>query len=246
MKIKEIYDFLNTVAPFDTAAEWDNTGMSIGSLHNEVSRVIVALDVTNEVIEKAVESGAQLVITHHPLIFAPVNVIEQGSVLYNAVKSGVTFISSHTCLDKAEGGVTDCLAEKVGVTSLYNSKYDEFLKVGEIAPCSVEEFAQRVKKSLGCSVAYTDCGKAIGKVGFCSGSGGDLVFAAAKEGADALLTGEAKHHEYLASKEVGVALFSAGHYETENIICDVLCSKLKNEFKDLDVEVYGENPVLYI
>lgn len=246
MKIKEIYDFLNKIAPFETAAEWDNTGMSIGSLQNEVSKVLISLDVTNDLITKAKESGAQLVVTHHPLIFSPVSVIEQGSVLYNAVKSGVTFISSHTCLDKAEGGVTDCLAEKVNAKNLYNSQYDDFLKVGEITPCTVEEFACKVKQSLGCTVAYTDCGKLISKVGFCSGAGGDLVFAAAKEGADALLTGEAKHHEYLASKEVGVALFSAGHYETENIICDILCSKLKNEFKDLDVEVYGENPVLYI
>ena len=243
MKIKDIYDFLDSVAPFDTAAEWDNTGLSVGSLHSEVKKVLVSLDVTNSVIDKATKIGADLVLTHHPLIFSPVSEIENGSVLYNAVKSGLTFISSHTCLDKASGGVNDCLAEATGIKNLRVSDIDEFLEIGEIEPCNADEFAGRVKSALGGKVTYTDNGRIIKTVALCSGSGGDLVSVAAMEGADALLTGEAKHHEYLESKAQGIALFSAGHYETENIICEKLRNLLNNKFSELEVEIYSESPV---
>lgn len=246
MKIKEIYDYLDSVAPFSTAAEWDNTGLSVGSLNCEVEKVLVSLDVTNSVIEKATEIGADLVLTHHPLIFSPVSEIEKGSVLYNAVKSGLTFISSHTCLDKASGGVNDCLAEVTNIKNLRASEIDEFLKIGEIDPCNADEFASRVKSALGGAVTYTDNGRTIRTVALCSGSGGDLVSVAAMEGADALLTGEAKHHEYILANELGVSLFSAGHYETENIICEKLKNLLNNKFSELEVEIYENSPVKYI
>lgn len=246
MKIKNIYNFLNEIAPFDTAAEWDNTGLCVGSLENEVSRVLVSLDVTNDVIKKAEETGAQLVLTHHPMIFDGVKSIEEGSVIYNAVKSGKTYISSHTCLDKAQGGVNDCLADAIGVINLSNSRVDEFLKIGEIEPVSADAFADKIKSALGGKVAYTDSGKVIKRVAVCSGSGGDLVFGAAQEGADALVTGEAKHHEMLASKELGVSLFVAGHYETENIVLDYLKKSLESEFEALQVEIYSPATIKYL
>ncbi len=246
MIIKEIYDFLDSIAPFGTAAEWDNTGLCVGSFKNEVSKILISLDVTNDVINKAKEKGAQLVITHHPLIFDGVKSVEEGTVLYNAVKSGITYISSHTCLDKAEGGVNHCLAKAVGVKNIYDSEKDEFLKIGEIEPMSADEFAGVVKSALGGVVSYTDNGKSIKKVALCSGSGGDLVCAAAAEGADAMLTGEAKHHEMLLSKELGVALFSAGHYETENVVLEYLEKSLTEAFLGLQVEIFSPVPTKYL
>ncbi len=240
MKIKEIYDFLDFIAPFDTAAEWDNCGLSVGPLDNDVTKVLIALDVTDGVIEKAVEMGAELVITHHPLIFNPVSQVEADSVLYKAVKSGITFVSSHTCLDKAIGGVNDCLARKVCIKNLRNSQIDEFLKIGEIEPCKADVFAQRVKNALGGAVSFTEKTKEIKTVAICSGSGGDLIEAAVEEGADALLTGEAKHHEMLAAKHLDVALFVAGHYETEVIVCEYLQNVISLQFDGLIAEVYNE------
>ena len=210
MKIKEIYDFLNKIAPFETAAQWDNTGLSVGSLGKEVDKVILSLDVTTDVINKAEQTGAQLVITHHPLIFDGIKNIEEDSLVYTAVKSGITFISSHTCLDKAEGGVNTCLANKVGIKNLKTSENDGFLKYGETKPCTVEEFAQIIKSALGGTVSFTDAGKTIKKVALCSGSGGDLVAEAKNIGADAFLTGEAKHHEFLEAKAIGITLIAAG------------------------------------
>ena len=247
MKIKEIYDYLDTIAPFSTAAEWDNCGLSVGSLDIDVDKVLIALDVTDEVIETATREGAELVITHHPLLFNPVAQIETNSLVYKAVKSGITFISSHTCLDKAVGGVNDCLARKVGIADLKQSQLDEFLKIGRIDPCTPEEFAFKVKNALGGKVSYTDSNATIKTVALCSGSGGDLIDAAHLEGADALLTGEAKHHEFLQANHLGTDLFVAGHYETEVIICEELCEILSRKFPDIEFILYmGQSPVKYI
>ncbi|MGN0526543.1 MAG: Nif3-like dinuclear metal center hexameric protein [Acutalibacteraceae bacterium] len=247
MKIKEIYDYLDGFAPFSTAAEWDNTGLSVGSLENDVKKIFIALDVTSYSLKEAVNFGADLFLTHHPLIFNPVTVIESNSLVYKAVASGITFVSAHSDLDKASGGVNDALAERCGIKNLRTSDIDGFLKIGEIESCSAENFACTVKSALGGIVSFTNPEKVIKKVALCSGSGGDLITVAKAEGADALLTGEAKHHEYLLSKELGISLIVAGHYETENIICEKLADMIKTEFADVEIKVSSEPaPVNYI
>ena len=231
MKIKDIYDFLDYVAPFSTASEWDNSGVIIGDINAEVTKALIALDVTERVIDEALEYGAELVITHHPMIFTPVKKILSDSIVYKAVASGMTFIASHTCLDIAKGGVNEELARKAGITAVETTE-DVFLKVGKIEKTTAKAFAEKLKASLGGTVSYTLPEKEIEKVAFCSGSGGDLITLAKEVGADALLTGEAKHHQYLLSNDSGVSLLVAGHYETENIICDTLQKLLEEKFGD--------------
>ncbi len=245
MTVKDIYDYLNLIAPFDTAEEWDNCGLTIGSLDKNVKKIYIALDVTNAVLEDAKTFGADLVITHHPMIFAPVSEILCDSLVYKAVASGMNFIASHTCLDKAEGGVNYCLANKVGIKNLKTSENDEFLKYGEIEPCTAEEFAKKIKSALGGMVSFTDAGKTIKTVALCSGGGGDLVAAAKNIGADAFLTGEAKHHEYLYSKDSGISMFVAGHFETENIVCEYLYNSLKEKFgSEIEIKISDlEKPI---
>ncbi len=248
MTVKEVYDYLDSIAPFDTAEEWDNCGLIVGSYEKEVKKIYIALDVTSEALEEAVSFGADLVITHHPMIFNPVSEILCDSIVYKAVASGMSFIASHTCLDKADGGVNHCLAEKVGIRNVKTSENDEFLKYGEIEPCTAEEFANKIKSALGGAVSFTDSGKTIKTVALCSGSGGDLVAEAKNISADAFLTGEAKHHEYLLSKESGISLFVAGHFETENIVCEYLCNSLSEKFgNEIEIKVSDlKNPVNYI
>ena len=248
MIVKDIYDYLDSIAPFDTAEEWDNCGLTIGSFSKEVKKIYVALDVTSEVIEDALSFGADLVITHHPLIFAPVSQILSDSLVYKAVASGISFIASHTCLDKADGGVNHCLANKVGIKNLKTTENNDFLKYGEIEPCTAEEFAKRVKNALGGAVSFTDAGKTIKTVALCSGGGGDFVAEAKNMGADAFLTGEAKHHEYLYSNDFGISMFVAGHFETEVIVCEYLYSSLKNKLGDeIEIKVSDfKSPVNYI
>lgn len=246
--VRDVFNFLNDTAPFDTAEEWDNCGLCVGTLETECKKIYISLDVTTAAIKDAAAWSADLVLTHHPLIFDPVYKVEKGTVLYDAVKSGMTFISSHTCLDKAEGGVNDCLARTIGLKNIYLSPFDPFLKVGQVSACTANEFAAKIKNVLGGAVAYTDCTRKIEKVAVCSGSGGDLITAAYKEGADALLTGEAKHHEFLLSRELGVSLFVAGHYETENIVCRRLAELISEKFgENIEIKVSElDNPVKYI
>ena len=248
MTVKDVYDYLNIIAPFVTAEEWDNCGLLIGSYKKEVKKIYIALDVTDAVLEDAIDFGADLVITHHPMIFNPVSQVLEDSLVYKAVKSGMSFIASHTCLDKAEGGVNTCLANAVGIKNLKTSENDEFLKFGEIEPCTAEEFAKKIKGALGGAVSFTDSGKTINTVALCSGSGGDLVAEAKRIGADAFLTGEAKNHEYLYSTEIGISMFVAGHFETEKIVCEYLYNSLKEKFGDaIEIKVSDfKNPINHI
>ena len=242
--VKDIYSFLDVVAPFSTSAPWDNTGLLVGSETKEVKKVMLSLDVTSEVIDEAIENEVDLVITHHPLIFESVKSITADTLLYKAVSSGVSFISSHTCLDIANDGVNDCLAKAVGLKNIKPVEADVFLKIGEIEEKTEDEFVSLLKEKLNCNVLYNSTGNNIKSVAFCSGSGGDL-FALAKEcGADALLTGEAKYHEFLDASFNNITIFSCGHFETEVVVIDCLKEKLQNEFKNIEfIKVNQKNVI---
>ncbi len=232
--VKDIYSFLDSLAPFSTSAPWDNTGLLVGNEVSEVKKVMLSLDVTGDVIDEAIEENVDLVITHHPLIFEGVKSVTSDTLLYKAVSSGISFISSHTCLDIAKDGVNDCLANAVGLKNIVSVETEPFLKIGETKETTEEEFVLLLKEKLDCNVLYNSTGNNIKKVAFCSGSGGDL-FALAKEmGADALLTGEAKYHEFLDASFNNITIFACGHFETEIVVIDTLKEKLENEFPEIE------------
>lgn len=232
--VKAIYSYLNTIAPYQTAASWDNTGLSVGDENKKVKRVLLSLDVTEKVINEAIDCKADLVITHHPLIFSAVKSVTADTLLYKAVSSGIAFISSHTCLDIAEGGVNDCLAKAIGIKNTFSVQEEPFLKLGEIAEITEEAFVVLLKEKLNCNVLYNSTGNKIKKVAFCSGAGGDLFALARENGADALVTGEAKYHEFLDAAFSNISIFACGHFETEIIAIDALKQKLEAEFKNIE------------
>jgi putative NIF3 family GTP cyclohydrolase 1 type 2 len=137
-------------------------------------------------------------------------------------------------LDIAEDGVNDCLAKVVGIKNIQSIEEDVFLKIGEIEEKTEDEFVFLLKEKLSCNVLYNSTGNNIKKVAFCSGSGGDLWNLAKSCGADALLTGEAKYHEFLDAAFNNITIFACGHFETEIVVIDTLKEKLEKEFKNIE------------
>ena len=231
VKAAEILNYINEIAPFDTAMGFDNVGLLIGNAEQTSETVLLALDVTSEVTEEAVSAGAKIIISHHPIIFTPLKSIETNSIPYLSVKNDITVISAHTNLDIADGGVNDTLAESVGVLS--DSKTDsECLLIGELKnELRSEEFAMKIKGALSSrGLRYTDRIGKIKKVGISCGAGGGNIFQAASEGVDAFVTGEIKHHEILFASERNIAVFDIGHFRSEDIIIPKLAFILGKKF----------------
>lgn len=234
--VKDILKFTETFAPLDTAADFDNCGVLVGSKDCTVTKALLALDITKDVVNEAKEKGAELIISHHPVIFNPLKSLNLESVPYLLAKYGITALCLHTNLDIAENcGVNVCLANalKLSEQKIYA---EEFLLTGKLPQkMSVENFAKYVKECLGAScVAYTPTDREIELVAMCSGAGGDFYGAAKEKGADAFLTGEAKHHEYLEASEYDVSLVVAGHFHTEDVVINPLKGKLAEEFPTVE------------
>lgn len=242
-RVKDFYDFLNTIAPFETQESWDNSGMLVGDINAEVRKVAVALDITPDVIKRAKENGANLIISHHPVIFNPIKTVRRGSVPYELVANSINALCCHTPLDIAEGGTNDSLAELLDIE--VSRADDPILRLGTIAPTTATELAGRIANALDTKVRYADGGKTIEKIAICTGAGCSLIDAAGN--IDAFITGDASHHNFLDCVQSGVTLIAAGHYETEIVVVPVLVKKLQAQFPTVEIiDIKQENPIKFI
>ncbi len=238
--VLDIYNFLDEMAPFDSALEWDNSGLLVGSFENEVHKVLLSLDITNEMVQEAHELGVDLVISHHPIIFKPFKFLKSGSVPYNLAKFGINAICAHTNLDICPIGVNQCLAEKLNLKNIKPLSIIEKVKpmgfIGELEnEMQSRDFALFVKNQLGCEgVTYTSVDKIIKKVALCSGSGGEFVDDTIKKGADAFVTGEIKHSQILEANAANLMVVNVGHYKSENVIIEPLQNILNKHFEDIE------------
>lgn len=246
-KIKDILNYFETFAPLDTAMDFDNCGLLVGGKDAEVTKALVALDITPDVVREAESSGCELIISHHPVIFNPVKKLSPSSVPYLLAQTGIAAVCMHTNLDLGEEfGVNRCLAEAVGIIAPVKSERGECLMTGRLEkPLSAAEFAAAVKNALSCDgLRYTDCGKMIETAAVACGAGGSDIFAAAEEGADVLVTGEIKHHEINAANEAGVAVVDAGHFKSEDIVILPLIKRLRAQFPEITFtksKTYSDN-----
>ena len=235
IKVKDIYNFIDSIAPYNTQAEFDNSGFTVGDMNAEVKTVLVSLDLTSEVLNEAEQIGAQLIVTHHPAIFDPLKSLESDSAVYKAAAKNISVISAHTNLDIAENGVNFALLNAIGIKNFTTSDNDPFLKFADMGKISSDELIKRISASLGATVRYNGVKKSILKLAVSSGAGGSSLDEAIKQGADAFLTGEAKYHNFVEADEKGILLMAAGHFETENVFVPVLGGMLKEKFPSLDV-----------
>lgn len=239
--VTHIYDAIDRLAPFWLTMDFDNTGILVGDRNREVSCALLALDCTPAVVEQAKQLGAQLIVTHHPVIFHPLKRVNEDAVVYLLIRSDIAVISAHTNLDIAQGGVNDALASAIGLRDcrgleLLNEQTGAWLgRIGTLPePLSPEAFAAHIKACLNASsVKFAAAPRVIRTVALCSGSGADCLDAAISAGADALLTSEVKQHEYLAAAAAGISIFDAGHFDTEDIVIEPLRDYLAKEIPDV-------------
>lgn len=239
--VTHIYDAIDRLAPFWLTMDFDNTGILVGDRNREIACALLALDCTPAVVEQARQLGAQLIITHHPVIFHPLKRVNEDAVVYQLIRSDIAVISAHTNLDIAQGGVNDALASAIGLRDcrgleLLNEQTGAWLgRIGTLPePLSPEAFAAHIKACLNAaSVKFSAAPRVIRTVALCSGSGADCLDAAISAGADALLTSEVKQHEYLAAAAAGISIFDAGHFDTEDIVIEPLRDYLAKEIPDV-------------
>lgn len=249
--VKKIHYLLDQIAPFERQMEFDNAGFLVGREKQEVSKALVALDITMPVIEEAVELGAQLIVSHHPVIFHPAKSVTDQSILgkklRTLVANDISAICAHTNLDVAQGGVNDVLAKKLDLTRMVILQ-----PMGEFGPYGVKyglgrlgmletvyeplDFAQMVKERLNAkSMRVTLGDRPIVSVAVAGGACGDLLYKAAEWDCDAFITGDVKYDQFLDAAAMGMTLIDAGHFPTENLVCPVLQEWLTDNFPDLEV-----------
>lgn len=230
---EEIYAALAQTAPVELAEKWDNVGLLVNT-GMEVTSIMVALDITEEVVREAELAGCQLIVSHHPVIFSPLKTLSRRDVAFRLVKKNISAICMHTNLDAAEGGVNDVLA---GVFGLKNARpfADGCGRIGTVEELSVPALAEKARKLLDAHVKYADTGKPVRTLAVISGAGGSMFEEAVALGADCLLTGEANHHAALDATRLGMSLVAAGHFATEQPVVPVLAQKLQKKFPRLRV-----------
>lgn len=254
--VRDIYAFIDSIAPFRTQESWDNSGFLVGDVSKEVKKVAVCLDVTHDTLAQADAFGADLLVSHHPVIFHPMKGMREQTpgteaIVYDAIRKDIAVLSAHTCWDMAEGGVNDVLATLVGLEDIEGIVPDEngncMLRKGTLkTPVPAEEYADVVAEALGTLVRMTLPEKMIRTVAVCGGSGASFLPDLADLDVDAFITGDAKHNDFLDSIDYDISLLAAGHYETETVSMPVLLELLKTEFPEVEYTYIESAPVVYI
>lgn len=241
--VRDFYEYLNGIAPFETQEDWDNSGMLVGDMNAEVTKAAVVLDITPEAVKQAKKLGANLIISHHPVIFKAIKSVTKGSVTFELAANGINAVCCHTPLDISAGGTNDTLAELLGFSVAVGE--NPILRFADIPEINAEALAKHIADTLGTKVRFSDAGKPIKRIAICTGAGSSLIEEAGE--IDAFITGDAGHHDFLDALQAGVTLIAAGHYETENPIVPVLRKKLSERFNGIEIiELKQDNPVHFI
>ena len=229
MTVQDIYRILDEAAPFASQESYDNSGLLVGSGDQEVHKVLLTLDITVPVIEEATACGADLILSHHPVIWSPLKSLSPQNPVWLLARNNIAAICSHTCMDIAAEGLNALYGRKLNAALGFDGASEplELLSgnrvLGACANLQTEIDADTLAQKLGYTfnrhtLRYCDGGKPIRKVAWCTGSGGDLIETAIERGADALITGDCKHSIWVLAQNLGFTLFDCGHFETEVIV----------------------------
>ena len=255
--VQQLYEAMQRIAPLELAESWDNPGLLV-DCGGEVTRVLVTLDITPEVVTEAAAKHCEAIVEHHPVIFDPLKKLGPQDVPFQLVRAGISAICMHTNLDAAAGGVNEVLA---GIFGMQDP--EPFAggcgRVGSIEPITVPQLARKAQQELAArcnapdagpavQVKFADTGKPVQRLAVISGAGGSLFEEALAVGADCLLTGEANHHHACDAKRLGLSLIAAGHYATEFPVTTAVAEKLRAALPSVEVLVSTANkdPYTYL
>ena len=242
--VREIEQALFELAPREGAMDWDNVGHLLGDPDSQVSRVLVALDITEDVADEAISHGCELIVAHHPVMncrWLPVQSVRsdtpQGHLLLKLLRNGVSAICMHTNLDVAWGGVNDILAEKLKLVDPGPLCDNGLGRVGRLEePMDLADFVRFVSRSLGCNgVRYAGAGKPVCRVAVGGGACGEFEDDAIRAGCDTFVTADLSYHQFLDAKGKGINLIDAGHFPTEDPVCEKLVQYVSDRFQELVV-----------
>ena len=250
VKVRDILAFIETFAPTYMKESWDNVGLNCGRMDAEVNTVLVALDPFLHVCEEAKEIGADLLLTHHALIWEPGFVTDQsawGKCALYLMENGIAHVNAHTNLDCAPGGVNDLLAEKLGlenITILEPQGPDEqgrvwgLIRCGQVPEQDLQNFLATVKENLGCrGLKFCDGGKPVRKVAVGGGSCAGALPLVAAAGCDTFVTADVKYNGFWDARDMGISIIDAGHFHTENPVVAYMAEKLRAAFPELTVKI---------
>ena len=246
--VKDIFDFINTVAPTYMKESWDNVGLNCGRMDKEVKTILVALDPFEGVCREAVDVGADLLVTHHALLWNPgfiTDETQQGKNTLFLIEHGIACINAHTNLDLAPGGVNDTLARVLELQNVQvvnpvgtDSEGREYglLRQGTVEEQPLEVFLRHVKDALGCEgLRYADGGKPVHKVCVGGGACGSELMDAYGAGCDTFVTADVKYNQFWDARDLGMTIIDAGHFYTENPVVKVLADKIATVFPEIQV-----------
>lgn len=242
--VREIEQALFELAPGEAAMEWDNVGHLLGDPDQAVERVLVALDITEGVADEAIASGCQLVVAHHPVMncrWTPVQNIRddtfQGHLFLKLLRNNVSAICMHTNLDIAWGGVNDALAQRLELVDPGPLRENGLGRVGEYPESvALADYVRFVCQALGCNgLRYADAGKPVRRVAVGGGACGEFEDDAIRAGCDTFVTADLSYHQFLDAAGKGINLIDAGHFPTEDPVCEKVITYLTDRFPELAV-----------
>lgn len=248
--VADILQYMNTIAPPSMKEDWDNVGLNCGRMDRQVTKILVALDPFEAACLEAKEFGAELLVTHHALLWEPGFVTDQDSQGKNAlflIENGIAHINAHTNLDLAPGGINDVLAATLGLQNIEvinpvgtdsEGRPYGLLRCGTVEEQTLDTFLASVKENLKCDgLRYVDSGKPVRKVAVGGGSCADGMFEVKAAGCDTFVTSDIKYNQFRTAYELGLNLIDAGHFHTENPAMPVLAEKLRAAFPEIQVKL---------
>ena len=248
INIQDVSNYMDKIAPTRLAEDWDNVGLLVGDPETEVQKIMTCLTITPASAQEAIASGAQLIVTHHPLPFRPLKKITTQKtptrLLWQLINNGIAIYSPHTGFDSASGGINQRVCEKVGLTNITPLKPFEndsdglgAGRFGDIQTTTCSQFANQLKDIFGLqNIRYV--GKEsqnVQRIASACGSGGSFLQAAVKSECNAMITGEADFHTCLEAQAQGLCLFLLGHYASERFAVEMLANELNQQFPDLEI-----------